>query len=144
MNKKTTIILVIAAVIVGVVIFIGGMKYGQSKVAFPGNGQNSFQQGNIGANFGGAKGTMKGSENLVSGEIISKDDKSITVKLNNSGSKIVFLSQSTQVQKTASGTIDDLVTGEQVVVTGITNSDGSITAQSVQVMSALSGKPANQ
>jgi len=35
--------------------------------------------------------------------------------------------------KAAQGSMSDLSIGENVTVTGVTNSDGSITAQSVQV-----------
>ncbi len=133
--KKLLPIFIIAILVVGVGTFFGGMKYGESKTVL--SNQNRFQQANIGANVG-ARGTMKvsGNGNFLAGEIISKDDKSITVKLNNGGSKIVFLSESTQVQKTASGTIDDLIVGEQATITGTTNSNGSVTAQSIQIRPA--------
>lgn len=70
---------------------------------------------------------------MVAGEIISKDEKSVTVKLRDGGSKIVFYYDGTKIDKFVSGNAADLEVGKNVVVSGTTNFDGSVTAQSVQV-----------
>ncbi|OIO07392.1 hypothetical protein CO115_00755 [Candidatus Falkowbacteria bacterium CG_4_9_14_3_um_filter_36_9] len=49
------------------------------------------------------------------------------------GSKIVFLSDSTSIGKTTDGTVADLEAGKQVTINGKDNSDGSVTAQSIQI-----------
>jgi cytochrome c-type biogenesis protein CcmE len=77
----------------------------------------------------------KGAQNagVVMGEIISKDEKSLTVKLPDGGSKIVFFSSSTEVGKTATTTPEFLSAGQSIVASGSANSDGSINAQNIQV-----------
>ncbi len=114
-------------VIIGAGAFFGGMKYQQSK-------QPSF--GNRLAGMQGRNG--QGSVNRqnfrpVNGEILSSDSKSITVKLQDGSSKIVLLTDKTLINKADQATVADLKTGEKVAVFGQQNSDGSVTAQSVQL-----------
>jgi len=70
---------------------------------------------------------------FTSGEIIAKDDKSITIKLQDGGSKIIFLTSNTPVTKNISGSLVDLKVGSAVTVSGTPNQDGSVSAQSVQI-----------
>lgn len=140
-NKmKKILIMAVALIVVASGFFYGGMKYAQSKTpqqasvagaAFR-NGRTTNGTGMGRANDGGA--------NFANGDIIAKDDKSITVKLQSGSSKIIFYSGTTQIGKFTSGTADDLTVGETVVINGQTNSDGSLTAQSIQVRP----KPINQ
>jgi hypothetical protein len=51
------------------------------------------------------------------------------------------MGSSTPVTKQASGTQDDLSVGTQVAVTGSSNSDGSMTANTVQIRPAGAGAP---
>lgn len=81
----------------------------------------------------GMMGGRMGGANLANGEIIAKDEKSITIKLRDGGSKIIFLSGTTAINKSATGTIDDLKVGTQVTATGTINTDGSVSAQMVQI-----------
>lgn len=140
-NKK--VVTGVVAVIIAVVIFYGGMKYGQAHA----QSTNAFAAGNFqgraqGANGGTFAGRTGGARanftngGVVAGEILSKDATSITVKLQTGGSKIVFTSGTTQVMKQATGSRDDLSVGTNVNVIGTANSDGSITAQSVQIRPA--------
>lgn len=132
-NKKIGLVVVGILVLVGV--FYGGMVYGKSKTPMRGQGAQAFGTGNSFSTAGGARGTRNtgGLGGFTSGEIISKDDKSITVKLMDGGSKIVFFTDKTAVTKNTSGAISDLVLNEQVVVNGSANSDGSVNAQTIQL-----------
>jgi hypothetical protein len=69
----------------------------------------------------------------ISGEITAQDDKSLTVKTQDGSSKIVILSETTKVNKTSEGSKSDLKTGEQVMIIGTSNSDGSFNAQTVSI-----------
>lgn len=131
-NSKFTII----AVIIVIASFYAGMKYGQigNNSQFPGiNGSRTARSGMM-----GATGGMKGSSTagLTIGEILSTDGKSITVKLGNGGSKIVFLSDTTQVMKSTTGALTDLAVGQQVMITGKSNPEGTLNAQTIQIRPA--------
>ena len=133
--KKILPIIIIALIVVAGGAFYGGMKYAQSKISQQANAARAaFQNGRMMPNGTAGAGRINGGEaNFTNGDIIAKDDKSITVKLQNGSSKIIFYSDTTQIGKFTSGTASDLTVGETVTVNGQTNSDGSITAQSIQV-----------
>lgn len=78
------------------------------------------------------RGGMMGAR-PISGEIIALDDKSMTIKLTNSTSKIVLFDTGMIVNKMATGTATDLKVGGKVAAFGKENADGSMTAQNVQL-----------
>lgn len=134
--NKSTIITILVVIIVGAGAFFAGTKYQQSK-------QPSFRQ------FSGGQGQRMGVGNQgnrlgfrpVAGEIISADDKSITVKLQDGSSKIILFSEKTDINKAAEANRDELKVGEKVSVFGQENSDGSVTAQSIQLNPIIRGQP---
>ena len=136
-KKKLSTIHIIALIVIIIIIagsFYGGMLYSKNQNA------RSFNNGTFQTRINRAGG-VNGS-NFISGNIISKDSSSITLQIpNNGGSKIIFYSGTTQISKFAAGTADDLATGTTVSVTGTTNSDGSITAQSIQIRPANQNRP---
>lgn len=126
MKNNMIVIIFVVALAVGAGGFFAGIKYQQSKSPagrfgnLQGNRNGQFQQRNQGFR-------------PVDGEILSQDDKSITVKLQDGSSKIVLLTDTTSFSKSAEGSKSDLKTGEKVAVFGIDNPDGSVTAQNVQL-----------
>jgi hypothetical protein len=130
-NKNNFLMIAIIALIVGGVGFFGGMQYQKSRI---GNfGKDQFQRTQNNQN-GKQRGQGNGQKmQPVSGEITSQDDKSLTIKTQDGSSKIIILSETTKVNKTSEGVKSDLKTGEQVMVIGISNSDGTLTAQTVSV-----------
>jgi hypothetical protein len=127
--KKTILIFVLILIVLGVGAFYGGMKYGQSKNSFSRNFQNLFfeQRQQM------FQGRVRAGAGFLSGEVISKDEKSLTLKLPDGSTKIIFFSDSTQISKATEGTIDDIEIGKQIIVSGSQNSDGSYTAKTIQL-----------
>lgn len=131
---KNPVIITVIIALVGGAAFFGGMQYQKTQTSSPMQGQ--FRGPNGSAPQGGFQGRAGGTNQgmmPVSGEIISQDDTSITVKMQDGSSKIVILSDDTTINKASEGTKSDLKTGETVTAFGTTNSDGSITAQNVSI-----------
>lgn len=121
-NYLITIILVLVFAGTG---FYGGMKYQQSKL---GDRQFTMRNGQQLRN-----GNNRGGFRPVAGEIISADEKSITVKLQDDSSKIILINDKTVVNKAQTVSKSELKVGEKISVFGSENSDGSVTAQNVQL-----------
>lgn len=131
MNKNSKIIT--GAIIIAALFFYGGYSYAnhmsnagrQSKIP-----SEIFMRGN------GTNMNNRSIANFTGGTVLSKDNQSLTVKGPDGSSKIVFYSDSTQIMKTVSGTVNDLTIGANVTIESKSNPDGSITAQSVQIRPA--------
>jgi len=143
--KKILPIIITVVVVIGAGAFYGGMKYGQSKTPDFRNlsseeRQQRFSalggQGAAGEGFQGVRSGNRTGGGFATGEILSKDDQSITIKTQDGGSKIIFYSDTTGIEKFASGSSSDLEIGKTIVVNGTANSDGSVTAQSIQMRPA--------
>lgn len=147
-KNKNLIIFGLLLIIVAGGAFFGGVKYQQSRQ------KNALTQFAGNRNFGSGQQRMfvNGGRNgsgfrPVVGEITSVDDKSVTVKLNDGSSKIVVLSDKTTFNKAEAGSRSDLKVGENINVFGTANSDGSITAQSIQmgtIFRAMENSPTPQ
>jgi hypothetical protein len=138
MNKKQIVPIIIAAVVVGALGFAGGVQYGKAVAPQGGSAQVGAAPGGQGTGRTGGMTRRGGAgSGFAGGQIISKNDTSITLQSPDGSSLIVFISTSTPVTKSVQGSLSDLTVGEQVSVTGSTNSDGSIVAQSVQVRPAM-------
>jgi len=122
--------------LVGLVMGFGGGFYfrnyqlQKTRSAF-GTNNGNFQRFMGGNRIGGNGTVMMGRGGAVVGSVLSMDDKSVTVKLPDGSTKIVLFSDATTYANTVSATKSDLKTGETVAVAA--NSDGSVTASSIQV-----------
>jgi len=137
MNKQTITYIIIAIVIAGGGGFYGGMQYdtNRNKNQLPSNFAESRRNQN--GNSTGLIGGRQLGDGLINGEILSKDASSITVKLRDGGAKIILLSANTSISKSVDGSLDDLVVGENIMVTGSANADGSLTAESISLRPTL-------
>lgn len=128
MTQKIYIIGIIGIVVISTGVFYGGMEYGQSKIS------NNFKQGNQRfQQIGQIEDVSRNSAGFTIGEVIAKDDNSITIKLRDGGSKIIFYSNSTEISKFVSGTVQELQIGQSINITGTANQDGSLTATMIQI-----------
>jgi len=152
MDKKI-ISLVVGGVVLAGISFYAGSQYANSKnqSALSQNTNSALRSGNL-----GTRGGSRGGGSL-NGQIVAKDATSFTVELRSvgqnggtaqvagtpvpQGSKIVFYTGQTNITKTVNGKITDLTVGEQVNVVGTANTDGSVTAQSVQIRPAMPVTP---
>lgn len=130
MQTKHLIPLLMGVILTAGLAFYGGTLYAKPKIGAFRNGMPANFRTGVGPAGANGPGRMMG---LAAGEILSKDDKSVTVKLQDGGSKIVFFSASTTVSKMTDGSLDDLTQGTNVFVNGTTNADGSVTANMIQI-----------
>jgi len=137
--KKILPIIIVSILIVGGGAFYGGMKYGENKSASGSFSRQNFQ--NLSAEDrqqlfqGNAAGTFQRGmvSNSLYGEVVSSDEQSLTLKTPDGSSRIIFFSVSTEISKTAEGSITDIEIGKQITVSGDQNSDGSYTAKTIQL-----------
>ena len=130
MNKNTMMVLAIVLIVLaGVGGFVGGMQY---------------QKTNSSSNFaGGANGTFRQRFGMMGqngqnfrperGQVISFSNGTMTLKLSDGSTKLIVLPSNTNYLKTDTASQSDIKTGDTVTVLGTQNSDGSVTAQDVQV-----------
>ena len=160
--NKLIIPIIAVAVIVGSGAFYGGMKYAENKSPRGGFSRADFQnlspeerqqrfqgfEANVSGAFGGDhegssgfRGGRFGSgpdgSRPLTGEVISQSGDSLTIKLSNGSTKIVFVTDSTQITKSVGGIVDDISEGEQILVGGTENPDGSYTATTIQLRPLL-------
>jgi hypothetical protein len=128
--KNERIIFIVLIVLVAAGAFFGGMQYGK---AGANNQLNRFNRGTNGRQFGNGNGVSARGQTVVSGDILSSGDNTLTVKLTDGSSKIVILSGNTAISQNATASASDLKNGERVMVIGTQNSDQSVTAQNIQI-----------
>jgi hypothetical protein len=137
---KNNIVIIIAAVSLALG-FGGGYLFKNYQVSqmrpnfgsqLPDRQRNGLELQNVQRPQNG-QGSQAGFGGMVIGEIISQDENSITVKIQDGSTKIVILGDSTTYSKTQNTGKTELSIGSQVRVFGSANSDGSVTAQNVQI-----------
>ena len=124
--------------VIAVIALVGGIFWGMAITPNRGTGTFAGRTGVAGGAFAGRGGAGGG---LAMGSVTAIDAQSITLQLANGNSENVFYSSSTPVIVPQPASISSITTGTNVIITGTSNSDGSLTAQSIQVRSANTPGP---
>lgn len=130
MKQQHIIGVLVGAIIISGIAFYLGTLYQASKQS------PSFANAVAGAGsrrFGGMGSGTRNGFRPVAGDILSADDKGMTVKLQDGSSKIIIFSDKMTVNKAEQATKADIKVGDKVSVFGTDNSDGSVTAQNIQL-----------
>jgi hypothetical protein len=113
-----------------------GAQFGMAGQAGMGQGGGGFARGGYAggtAGRGGAMGTGGAAgAGATTGTILSQDANSITIATQGGGSRIVLVSASTTVMTESTSSVASLQKGQTVTVLGTANSDGSVSARSIQ------------
>ena len=129
--KNTNTIIIISVILVIVAAgggFFGGMMYQKNQAPVLG----AAGRGNFAARSGQG-GQNAAAFRPVRGQVLSLSDTTLTVKMPDGSTKIVVLSSSTAFMQSTKAALTDVKTGNTVNVVGTANSDGSVTAQDVQI-----------
>ncbi|OGG04898.1 hypothetical protein A2Z33_06385 [Candidatus Gottesmanbacteria bacterium RBG_16_52_11] len=138
---KNKIILVIVALLAAAGGFFGGMKYQESR-----RPEFFRQSGNMQPGRNGRSSQFRSGSGFrpVAGEVINYDGTTLTVKLADGSGRNVLLSGKTEISATATASAGDIRLGSRIAAFGTENSDGSITAQNIQINPAAGMRPAGQ
>lgn len=144
---KTTQIVI--AAVVGLMLlgggFAAGMTVGKGSTAASASASPSDRGARFGAGGAGARGAVGANgQQLLTGQVISVNDGSITVSVRQPGqngasptvtSEIVLVGSSTKIVKTAETDIKatDLKANDQIQIVGTTDASGAVSASAIVV-----------
>ncbi|KKU33952.1 MAG: hypothetical protein UX57_C0009G0004 [Candidatus Uhrbacteria bacterium GW2011_GWE2_46_68] len=150
--KKILLCIIATAVIVGGGAFFGGIQYAKLQTTDMGDIASRFsnldasQRSGMSGGPGGFTRSQAGGGGFVSGEILSLDAESMTIELPDGGSKLIFFSDASKINKMTESSSVDMATGMTITITGTSNDDGSVTASTIQILpegSSFSTPPTN-
>ena len=140
------------AVLTGGVGFWGGTMYQKSRSIFNfqnrGEGRTMMQGQNTDTKVSGNRVIQGGQGQMgqrnIAGEVTAKDNKSVTVKMNDGSSRIIILSDKTVYRISEESSLDKVAIGTKVAVFGETGTDGSVTATNIEINPVLMGQTLKQ
>ncbi|OGM29360.1 hypothetical protein A2801_01570 [Candidatus Woesebacteria bacterium RIFCSPHIGHO2_01_FULL_41_10] len=149
--KNNLVVIVVVAIVSGGLGFFGGMQYQKANTIMPSGSVGQFQPPTNGQGRpegfperNGTGMTSGGGLGPVTGEILEVDGETITVQTPEGDSKIVIYSGSTNINKTSEGSSSDLEVGEEVMVIGSEDANGTVTAQTISIGGGFRGMPSGQ
>ena len=132
---STALVALIIGIAVGYFVPHGAPSKPQTGFAGRANGSGSFARG--GFTRGGTNGGM------LAGTVVSISGQEVTIKTPDGSSHIVLMTPNTTVSKSVAGSVNDLTSGTSVLVSGTPNTDGSLSANLIQLrpVGARTGAP---
>lgn len=127
--KNPIFLVLTTAVVVGTLAFFSGMQFQKMQTPASNLNQSAIGQRRFGQN------NPNGAPNNrpLNGIIESVDADSLTIKTADGSNKIVLLSDKTIINESVVASKSSLAAGKQVLVTGVANTDGSVTAVNVSL-----------
>ena len=125
-------------VITGVVALIIGAGIGYAGAGMFSHPTTPGQQFTRGTGNGMMGGTRSMGGGFLTGTVSSKDAGSITLNTRDGSSHVVLITPNTTVSKSVNGALTDVTTGTTIIVSGTTNSDGSVSASLIQLRPSTS------
>jgi len=141
MHKKMMGVGAIGLIVGGVLGYSGATMFARPAAGLAQGARSGFAAGNY------AGGMMRGGAangGLLSGTVEAKSATSLTLNTRDGSSHVVLITPATSVSKSVSGTVGDVAVGTTVIVSGTTNSDGSVSATLLQLRPAAPTTPQAQ
>ncbi|MDE2173215.1 MAG: hypothetical protein KGJ31_01265 [Patescibacteria group bacterium] len=127
--KKHVVSTAIVALLVGV-----GVGYAGASALRPATPAQNTSGNFTGIRGGG--GARGGAGGFLSGTVAARDSGSITLNTRDGNSHVVLINPATSVLKSVNGSESDILVGSTIIVSGTTNSDGSLSANLIQLRPA--------
>jgi len=148
-EKPSYLAAVIVSVVVGTAAFYSGMQYQKSQTPVPGQFVGMLGQPGAPGQFAGRRDgsdrtAITGNRMFgggITGEILSQDETTMTVKAPDGSSKIVLFNDKTTFNTASAAAKTDLKVGQTISAFGTPNADGSVTASTVQLNASMMGRP---
>ncbi|MGB9848189.1 MAG: hypothetical protein ACPLKV_03245 [Minisyncoccia bacterium] len=131
--KNKNLIFVIILIVAVIISFYGGMKYQQNKSVTINQTANARNFNRFGVNGNATNSLNFLRQQIIIGEIIAKDDQTLTIKLPNGGSQIVVYSNVTKVEKNEPAKLSDLKVGQNVMISTQSVDQKTLSATSIQI-----------
>lgn len=136
--KKNILLVLIATVFIICSSFYAGVRYEKNvKIPFESRltaGLSNIRNQSVSAPRALGNRFQRDAEGgNISGKVVSNENNTVTVQLQNGGTKLVIVPLSAVVTKSNVVKISDITNDQYVMVSGKINTDGSITAQSIQI-----------
>ena len=138
LNKKEVYTMIVISILLLGLGFCIGDLYAKKSIQT----NSVFPNSEMGRQGGSGKNKLNMQGGNIRGVIDSVDQSQIITKNQDGSQKIILISASTTISKSSMTDLKSLIKGENIIVRGKVNSDGSMTADSVQIFDNLdfSGK----